>query len=96
MKSKKTKPEVLAKAREVLGQYLRAIREHRGLTQTQLADSVGMRQADVSDVERGAINYGIDTLLDYCRGVDCYFFLGSRDGKHLDLDHMVKKMRDPI
>jgi transcriptional regulator with XRE-family HTH domain len=92
----KTNDQVFRQARKVLGEYLRAIREHRELSQTQLADSVGLRQADVSDVERGALNYGVDTLLAYCRGVDCYFFLGSRDGNHLDLDHLVKKMRDPI
>lgn len=90
MKKKKTRAEVLAKARQVIGEYLRAIREHRGLSQTELADSVGLRQADISEVENGSLNYGVDKLLAYCRGVDCYFFLGSRDGKHLDLDHMAR------
>lgn len=91
-----TQPEVLKQARKVLGEYLRAIREHRGLTQKALGEISGLAQADVSEVENGSLNYGVDTLLSYCRGVDCYFFLGSRDGRHLDLDHLVKKMRDPI
>ena len=91
-----TSPEVLKQARKVLGQYLRAIREHREMTQVQQADASGLAQADVSEIENGSLNYGIDKLLSYCRGVDCCFFLGSRDGKHLDLDHMIEKMRDPI
>jgi transcriptional regulator with XRE-family HTH domain len=97
--SKKPKPpsaEVLLLAREKIGAYLRDIRKHRGLSQVELAERTGLRQADISEVENGAINYGIDKLLAYSHGADCYFFLGSRDGKHLDLDHMVKKMRDPI
>lgn len=50
MKKKETRAEVLAKARQVIGEYLRAIREHRGLNQTELADSVGLRQADIEQV----------------------------------------------
>lgn len=83
-------------AREKIGAYLRDLRKHRGLSQIELAERTGLRQADVSEVENGSLNYGVDKLLAYCRGVDCCFFLGSRDGKHFDLDHMVKKMRDPV
>ena len=91
-----TNPSVLKQASIVLGQYLKAIREHRGMSQKDLSEASGLTQADVSEIETGTRNYGHHKLLLYCKGVDCYFFLGSRDGKHLDLDHMIEKMRDPI
>lgn len=40
----------------VLGYHLREIREEQGLTQTQVAASLGISQARVSQVERGQIH----------------------------------------
>lgn len=88
--------KVLLAAREKIGAYLRDTRKHRGLSQIELAERSGLRQADVSEVENGSLNYGVDKLLLYCHGVDCYFFLGDREGKHMDPQHMAKKSSDPI
>ncbi|WP_032766999.1 helix-turn-helix domain-containing protein [Streptomyces sp. CNS654] len=40
----------------VLGHHLRVIREEQGLTQAQVAKSVGISQARVSQIERGEIH----------------------------------------
>ncbi|MER6017967.1 helix-turn-helix transcriptional regulator [Streptomyces anulatus] len=40
----------------VLGHHLRVIREEQGLTQAQVAKSVGVSQARVSQIERGEIH----------------------------------------
>lgn len=74
-----TNPEVLKQARRVLGQYLKCVRKHRGMTQVQQAEASGLAQADVSEIENGSLNYGVDKLLSYCSGVDWHFFVWSPD-----------------
>ena len=77
-KIKPPSAKVLKIAREKIGDYLRGIRKHRGLSQIDLSKRTGMSQADISEIETGSLNYGIDKLLAYSHGVDCYFFLGDR------------------
>ncbi|MFE0130375.1 helix-turn-helix domain-containing protein [Streptomyces sp. NPDC059037] len=48
----------------VLGQHLREIREEQGLTQVQVAESVGISQARVSQIERGEI-HNLETMRTY-------------------------------
>lgn len=48
----------------VLGYHLRAIREEQGLTQAQVAASLGISQARVSQVERGEI-HNLETMRSY-------------------------------
>jgi transcriptional regulator with XRE-family HTH domain len=45
-----------------LGRRLAAIREKRGLSQTQLADMSGIGRAHLSQIENGAVAARIDTL----------------------------------
>jgi transcriptional regulator with XRE-family HTH domain len=47
-----------------LGYHLRAIREEQGLTQAQVAASLGISQARVSQVERGEI-HNLETMRSY-------------------------------
>jgi DNA-binding XRE family transcriptional regulator len=48
----------------VLGHHLRQIREEQGLTQAQVAASVGISQARVSQIERGEI-HNLETMRTY-------------------------------
>ncbi|GGZ26470.1 helix-turn-helix domain-containing protein [Streptomyces poonensis] len=48
----------------VLGSHLREIREEQGLTQAQVAASVGISQARVSQIERGEIS-DLETVRTY-------------------------------
>lgn len=89
-------PDTLIAARVKLGEYLRGIREHRGLSQRALAEKAGITQGQVTSVEKGSTAYTIDTFLAVTSALDCYFFLADREGKHLDHQHLVKKTRDPI
>jgi len=88
--------KVLLEARRKLGLYLRGIREHRKMTQRELAEAAGVTQPQVVHIESGEKNYTVDTFMAVISALDCYLFLSDRQGKHLDQDHMIKKMRDPI
>ena len=48
----------------VLGYHLREIREEQGVTQAQVAASVGISQARVSQIERGEI-HNLETMRTY-------------------------------
>lgn len=99
MSKKKSAPPsaaVLRIAREKVGAYLRDIRNHRELSQRDLAERAGVTQGQVVNVEGGNTAYTIDTFLAITSALDCYFFLADREGKHLDAEHLVKKTRDPI
>ncbi len=56
---------------------VRVFRSHRGLTQIQLADRVGVKQATISDLESGKNQGSIQTLK---KIADCL---------DVDLDHLV-------
>lgn len=48
--------------RQVLARNVRRLRTERGLSQEVLADEVGLRQAQVSEIESGANNITLDNL----------------------------------
>jgi len=49
-------------ARHILARNLRRLRRAQKLTQEQLANSAGLRQALVSELEAGKLDVRIDTL----------------------------------
>ena len=53
-----------------LGRRLAAIREDRGLSQTQLADLAQIGRAHLSQVENGAVAARIDTLSSIADALD--------------------------
>lgn len=48
--------------RSRLGRAVKRLRQHRGLTQQQLADKAGLHRTYLSDVERGARNLSLEVL----------------------------------
>jgi transcriptional regulator with XRE-family HTH domain len=53
-----------------LGQTLRTAREQKGLTQKALADSLGLRQRQISDLERAAMDPRFSTVQDVARALE--------------------------
>jgi transcriptional regulator with XRE-family HTH domain len=53
-----------------LGHILRATREQKGLTQKALADSLGLRQRQISDLERAAMDPRFSTVQDVARALE--------------------------
>lgn len=99
MSKKKSAPPsaaVLRIAREKVGAYLRDIRNHRDMSQRDLAERAGVTQGQVSAVELGSTAYTIDTFLAITSALDCYFYLADRGGKKRDTKHLIEKMSDPI
>src|SRR5262245_16853882 len=53
-----------------LGHALRVAREQKGLTQRALADKLGLRQRQVSDLERAAMDPRFSTVQDVARALE--------------------------
>ena len=62
---------------------LRGIRKERGLTQKDLAQKAGLRQATLSHIERGFAAPRADKLVALCRALDVSadYLLGLTDEK---------------
>lgn len=48
---------------ELVGRKIRQLRRQKKLTQTELADRIGIHQSDLSRMEKGEYKVGLDTLL---------------------------------
>lgn len=62
----------------VSGMALRAGRESKGLTQKALADNLGLRQRQISDLERAAMDPRFSTVQDVARALDLEVVLVPR------------------
>lgn len=87
-----TEIQVIEEARLQIGSYLKAIREEKELTFYAVGKNAGLSIEQVQSIEKGKKAYTIDSFLRICRALDCYFFLESRDGEHLNEDDMLKKI----
>jgi len=58
-------------ALKLLGQRVAAIRRERGLTQEQLAEAAGVSRNHIADIELGARNTGVWSVLLLARALDC-------------------------
>jgi transcriptional regulator with XRE-family HTH domain len=61
-----------------LGQFLRATREEKGLTQKDLAERLGLRQRQISDLERSAMDPRFSTVQDVARALELEVMLVPR------------------
>lgn len=53
-----------------LGLKVRALREDRGLSQTELAYKIGKDQPSINRLEKGKVNPSIIYLLEICEGLE--------------------------
>lgn len=61
-----------------IGEIIAEIRLDKNLTQRELATMIGMRQPNLAKIEKGDVNFTIDTLLDITEALDvsvAYIFL---------------------
>lgn len=86
------KKEVKEIARQKIGEYIKSLREEKGISTYQMTKSHGIRFEVIQAIEEGSSNYTIDNFLTYISALDCYFYLANRDGKHLDQADMISKM----
>ena len=68
----------LARTAQQIGAIVRRERRARGLTQRQLADKVGLRQATVSKLEKGEPATQLRTLLDVLAALNLELIVGDR------------------
>lgn len=66
---------------ESIGKNIRDMRQHREMTQTQLAEAAGLRVATISDIEKGKLNFEINTLVRIAAALNCYLELSLTPAK---------------
>lgn len=84
--------QIKEEARQKIGEYLKSLREEKGISTYHMTKSHGIRFEAIQAIEEGSSNYTIDNFLTYISALDCYFYLANREGKHLDHDDMISKM----
>jgi len=68
----------LARNAKQIGNEIRRRRKKRNLTQTALADLVGLRQATISEIESGHPAARLDTILNVLAALDLEFQIAPR------------------
>lgn len=65
----------------MFGERLRELRENKKLTQTQLAEKLGLNQQDISRYETEQIDLSTDLLITFCKffEVSADYLLGLTD-----------------
>lgn len=77
-----------------IGEIIAEIRLDKKLTQFDLAKLAGMKQPHLANIEKGDINFSIDTLLDIAAALDvsaAYILLKALwNGKDIIIEQAVK------
>ena len=86
--------ESLKSAREVIGDFLKQMRERKGLSRYNVAKRAGWERIDpVVRIENGE-TYNIDSLLRYLRATDIYIFFSEKNKSNpnepLDVENMMQ------
>lgn len=88
--------EYLKSAREVIGDFLKQMREGKGMSRYNVAKQAGWERIDpVVRIERGE-NYSIDTLLRYLKATDIYIFFSEKNKSNPDATLDVEDMMQAI
>lgn len=82
--------EYLQEVRKIIGDWLRDMREQKGLTQDELADKMGIERSTIAKIENGKWNFGIDTVTMFAVHLDFYQFFIPKDSN----DDLTMSMRD--
>lgn len=86
--------EYLRSAREVIGDFLKQMRERKGLSRYNVAKRAGWERIDpVVRIENGE-TYNIDSLLRYLKATDIYIFFSEKNKSNpnepLDVENMMQ------
>lgn len=89
--------DLIKSAREVIGEYLRNLREEKGISKYAIIQKVEIPITLINAIETGSSAYTIDSLLKYTTGIGAYVFFGDKAGKNpdkaLDEDDMIKEIK---
>jgi len=83
-------PEYLIEVRKIIGDWLKDMREQKGLSQQELADKMGIDQGTIAKIENGRWNFGIDTITMFAIHLDFFQFFIPKDSK----GDLAKTMRE--
>jgi len=72
------KGEIKMIARQKIGEYLKSLRQEKGISTYQMTKSHGIRFEAIQAIEEGSTNYTIDNFLTYISALDCYLYLANR------------------
>ena len=86
--------EYLKSAREVIGDFLKQMRERKGMSRYNVAKRAGWERIDpVVRIENGE-TYNIDSLLRYLQATDIYIFFSEKNKSNpnepLDVENMMQ------
>ncbi|WP_109120775.1 helix-turn-helix transcriptional regulator [Azospirillum sp. TSO22-1] len=79
-----------------IGARVKAARQRKGITQEQLAEAVDKAVETISNIERGAMLTGIDTLQRIAAALDApmtYFFEGAGDERPISRARLEAELR---
>ena len=83
---------------EMLGRRIRMIRKERNLTQEKLAEAIGVSPSNMSDIENGKANFGIEVFMKITEVLqvspDRLLGTGSIDTTAVYGDEIVKLLSD--
>ena len=79
----------LARDPKQIGNLIRRARKRRGLSQTQLGDTTGLRQETISLIETGNPAARLETILDALAALDLEFHIVPRSkGRPADIEEI--------
>lgn len=82
-------------AREVIGQFLKEMRESKNISKYYITSTQDLRIEIINSIESGQSNYTMDSFLKYTTAIGAYIFFGDKEGKDetnpLDTDHILKE-----
>lgn len=86
--------EYLKSAREVIGDFLKQMRERKGMSRYNVAKRAGWERIDpIVRIENGE-TYNIDSLLRYLQATDIYIFFSEKNKSNpnepLDVENMMQ------
>lgn len=81
-----------------LGGKIQDLRKSKGITQSQLGESLGMSQKNTSAIETGKINMDLDTLQQTAKflGVNIDYFLTSNDDVEKEVGNLSNEEIDLV
>jgi HTH-type transcriptional regulator/antitoxin HipB len=68
----------LARSPEQIGNAIRRARKKRGMSQSELGQKTGLRQATISQIEKGHPAAKLETILAVLSALDLEFQIGNR------------------
>jgi transcriptional regulator with XRE-family HTH domain len=83
-------PEYLLKVRQIIGSWIKEMRDQKGLSQEELAAKMNLDRSTIAKIENGKWNFGIDTVTMFAVHLDFYQFFIPKDSK----GDLATQMRD--